>query len=137
MDAAKMSRFEIEQGNKTIFPPAMLDRPAKTSRLPRFTRSRFVHSFTITSRDLEIIMLVARHRFLRSTHVVALLNASPQGVLRRLQLLFHHGYLERPRAQLEYFHQAGSKEIAYGIGSKGAKLLREKFGDSFAEGRWS
>jgi hypothetical protein len=29
-------------------------------------------------------------------------------VLRRLQLLFHHGYLDRPRAQIDYY-RAGSR----------------------------
>jgi len=43
--------------------------------------------------------------------------------LRRLQRLFHHGYLDRPRSQLEYFHQGGSKSIVYGLDRKGAKLL--------------
>jgi len=40
-----------------------------------------------------------------------------------LQLLFHHGYLDRPRSQLAYFHQGGSKTIVYGLGNKGARLL--------------
>lgn len=105
-------------------------------RLPRFARSSLARSMEITTRDLDILTSVARHRFLRSTHVVALLGASAQGVLRRLQLLYHHGYLERPRAQLEYYHQGGSREIAYGLGSKGAKLLGERLGDTFAKERW-
>ncbi len=105
-------------------------------RLPRFTRSRLVRPIDITGRDLEILTLVARHRFLRSTHIIALLDASAQRVLRRLQLLYHHGYLERPRAQLEYYKLGGSQEIAYGLGSKGAKVLSERLGEAFAKERW-
>jgi hypothetical protein len=43
---------------------------------------------------------------------------------RRLQWLFHHGYLERPRAQLQYYERSGSQTIAYGLGNKGGSLLQ-------------
>jgi hypothetical protein len=55
-----------------------------------------------------------------------LVGGSPQGVVRRLQLLFHHGYLERPRAQLKFVAGGGSQAIAYGLGRKGAELLRRE-----------
>jgi DNA-binding Lrp family transcriptional regulator len=89
----------------------------------------------LTERDREIIRHVHRHRFLRSSHIVSLLGSSPQQVLRRLQLLFHHGYLERPRAQIDYYHQGGSRHIAYGLGDKGAALLKEE-GVVFRQLRW-
>jgi hypothetical protein len=57
---------------------------------------------------------------------VALLGGSRQPILRRLQLLFHHGYLERPRAQLRYYEHGGSEPIAYGLGNKGGSLLRKE-----------
>jgi DNA-binding Lrp family transcriptional regulator len=78
----------------------------------------------ITKRDREIISLVHRHRFLRSNHIATLLPGSSQQVLRRLQLLYHHGYLERPRAQLEYYERGGSRPMVYGLGKKGAALLK-------------
>lgn len=81
-----------------------------------------------TKRDREIIFLVHRHRFLRSHHITALLKGSPQQVVRRLQLLYHHGYLERPRAQLEYYGRGGSRPMVYGLGSKGAKVLEKELG---------
>jgi len=65
---------------------------------------------------------VARHRFLTSDHVTALLDASQKQVLRRLQVLFHHGYLTRPRAQLTYY-EAGSRPMVYGLGKLGAETL--------------
>jgi len=43
---------------------------------------------------------------------------------RRLQWLFHHGYLERPRAQLQYYEHSGSQTIAYGLGNKSGSLLQ-------------
>src|ERR1043166_6750671 len=95
-------------------------------RLPRFQRTPGIAPMQLTARDRDIIRHVHRHRFLRSSHIVALTNGSPQQTLRRLQLLFHHGYLERPRAQIDYFHRSGSCPLVYGIGSKGASLLRRE-----------
>jgi hypothetical protein len=77
----------------------------------------------IRPRDVELMRHVARHRFLRSTNLVGLLGASAQQILRRLQLLFHHGYLDRPRAQLAYFQRGGSQALVYGLANKGAELL--------------
>jgi hypothetical protein len=46
-------------------------------------------------------------------------------------LLYHHGYLERPRAQIDYYHQGGSRHIVYGLGNKGVAFLKEKGGSVF------
>lgn len=94
-------------------------------RLPRFTRSTKIDPVQLTSRDRAIIRLVDLHRFLRSSHIIDLLGESRQAVLRRLRLLYHHGYLERPRAQIDYFHTGGSREIVYGLGNKGGRLLKD------------
>lgn len=106
------------------------------ARLPRFQRHPSVAPIKLTARDQQIIRLVYRHRFLRSNHIVSLLGGSPQQLLRRLQLLYHHGYLERPRAQIAYYHRGGSRLIAYGLGSKGESLLKHELGDSFHEVSW-
>lgn len=95
----------------------------ESSRLPRFKRSPHAAPLRITDRDHEIVRLVHRHRFIRSRHIVALIGGSPQQVLRRLQSLYHHGYLERPRAQIDSYHKGGSRHIAYGVGNKGGKLI--------------
>jgi hypothetical protein len=87
----------------------------------------------LTERDREIIRLVHRHRFLRSPHILALIPGSPQQTLRRLQVLYQHGYLERPRQQIEYYHRGVPRHIVYGVGDKGATLLRQESGDSFSE----
>jgi len=80
--------------------------------------------------------LVDRHRFLRSIQIAGLIGDDSRQLLRRLQLLYHHGYLERPRAQLEYYHQGGSRPMVYGLGDKGAALLREGHSDSGDRIRW-
>jgi DNA-binding Lrp family transcriptional regulator len=97
-------------------------------RSSRFKRASTVAPIHITNRDREIIRLVHRHNFLRSHRIVALLEASPQQVLRRLNLLYHHGYLTRPRAQLEYYQHGGTRPMVYGLGSKGGKLLERELG---------
>lgn len=76
----------------------------------------------LTDRDREIIRCVSEHRFLRSTHILSLTSGSRQQVLRRLQLLFHHGYLDRPRAQIDYY-KSGSRPMVYSPGTQAVKLL--------------
>lgn len=106
------------------------------TRLPRFQRSATPGAFSLTIRDRAIIQFMHRHRFLRSSQIVLLLEDSPQPILRRLQLLYHHGYLERPRAQLGYYHLSGSRPIVYGLGNKGAALLRNELGMQVPDVNW-
>jgi protein involved in plasmid replication-relaxation len=106
-------------------------------RLPRFNRVSAVDPLQFTERDHKIIRLVHRHRFLCSTQIVSLIGGSPQQLLRRLQLLYHHGYLERPRAQIQYYERGGSKSIAYGLGNKGGTLLRQEFGIAVDKISWN
>ena len=92
---------------------------------------------TLTARDTAILTLIHRHRFLRSTHVTTLLDGSRQHLLRRLQRLYHHGYLERPRAQLDYFHTGGSRALVYGLGNRGAAHLKHALALPFHRLDWS
>ncbi len=98
-------------------------------RRPRFARTTDEPQFQITDRDVDIIRHVAEHRFLRSTHISTFLNAPHKKILDRLSPLFLGGYLDRPRAQLEYHVRGGGSEaIVYALGSKGAQLLAERDG---------
>jgi len=83
-------------------------------------------------RDAQIIRAVYDHRLLDSSHIIKLLgNGSEQQIKRRLQLLYHNRYLDRPRAQLTtYFGQPGSTKMVYALGNKGADLLASEFGIS-------
>ncbi len=94
------------------------------SRLPRFERVAAVALIRLMARDHKIIRLIHRHRFLRSQQIIALIGGSAQNLSRRLQWLFHHGYLERPRAQLQYYERSGSQTIAYGLGNKSGSMLQ-------------
>ncbi len=96
-------------------------------RNPRFRRKISVPIPHLTERDRQIIRQVFRYRFLRSTHIAALVGGSQQQTLRRLQSLYHHGYLDRPRAQIDYYRR-GSRAMVYGLGNKGMDLLVQEDG---------
>ena len=108
--------------------------------LPRRKR-RFVREtpdpFQLTDRDIALVRLVAQHRFLRSTHLSDLCQASHKKVCNRLTSLFHAGYLDRPRAQFEPFREGGgSSAMVYALASRGARLLVEHGFDA-AEVDWT
>jgi hypothetical protein len=92
-------------------------------RKHRFERSPDALGLQFTARDLEIFRHVAHHRFLNSRQIIALVGGSAQHVLRRLQRLFHLGYFDRPRAQMRYFSEHGSRPLVYAITSKGARII--------------
>jgi hypothetical protein len=73
---------------------------------------------------------------LRSTHICSLISGSSQHILRRLKFLYHHGYLERPRIQIEYYHEGGSREFVYGLGRKGALFIHKELGCELGSLLW-
>lgn len=109
-----------------------METSASNRRLPRFNRAETPPRFQLTERDIEVIRQVARHRLLRSTHISQLLQASHKKICERLTPLYHAGYLDRPRAQLEYFVRGGgSSPLVYALGNRGAQLLasHDNFGN--------
>jgi hypothetical protein len=107
------------------------------TRLPRFRRASEVARIELTNRDQDILRQVHRHRFLRSHHLISLIGGSRQQVLRRLQLLYHHGYLDRPRAQIDYFYRGGSRAIVYGLGNKGVAFLKRELSLPYHRLHWA
>lgn len=107
-------------------------------RLPRFKRDpEAAGSFQFTPRDLELLRQVAEHRFIKSEWLIKLVGGSRQQVLRRLNLLYHHGYLDRPHCQLDYYHQGGSRSMIYGLASRGAGRLRRDLNMPFERMDWT
>jgi DNA-binding Lrp family transcriptional regulator len=100
------------------------------ARRARFERCHSIPHIRITPRDINILAHLDRHRLLRSREISQLVNGSPQQILRRLQLLFHHGYVDRPRSQIEYFYKGGSQPLAYSLSPHGIALVREHFSQS-------
>jgi hypothetical protein len=94
------------------------------TRRPRFERSASIPHIRITERDINILAHLDRHRLLRSRDISQLVRGSRQQVLRRLQLLFHHGYVDRPRSQIEYFYKDGSQPLVYTLSPRGVELVR-------------
>src|SRR3954449_12078951 len=104
-------------------------------RRPRFERAP-IRPMVLTPRDLLILRAVHRHRLLRSTQLIALSEGSRQTTLRRLQLLFHHGYLDRPPMQLDWYAR-GSEPLVYALGNRGAEVVLEAEGAARPRGvRW-
>lgn len=87
-------------------------------------------TFALTPRDLEIVRLVYDYRHLESRHVRALIGGSDQQITRRLQGLFHNGYLARytARQRMRPDLGKGSPLMAYGLERKGWRLLQEHAG---------
>ena len=106
-------------------------------RHPRFRRAENFAAMELTARDADILRAVNRHRFLRSHQIAELVGGSRQQVLRRLQKLYHHGYVERPTCQLDYYQRAGSRSIAYGLASRGAAHLRRADNTPFSRFDWT
>lgn len=105
---------------------APLPAPSNESgRLPRFSRDpRQKPPFALQSRDVAIIRLVAQHRVISSGDIQLVVGGSGQGVLRRLQRLYHHGYLDRPRCQIE----RGNAPLVHALGQRGADLVAQETG---------
>jgi len=89
-------------------------------RRKRFQRDPKV-SLKLTDRDRDIIYWVYRHRFLSSEHLISLVEGSHQGILRRLSLLYHSSYLDRPRRQKLVF--GNNHCLIYGLGNRGANVI--------------
>ena len=102
-----------------------MDTQTTPDRLPRYVRHRHRRpAFALQLRDGEIVRLVAQHRVIASGDIQLLLGGSEQGILRRLQKLFHAGYLDRPRSQ----RQLGNAPMVYALGQQGADLVARETG---------
>jgi hypothetical protein len=93
--------------------------PAFRPHLPRFARAKASHRprIALQDRDLELHRTVSNYRLISTPQLLRLFeDESRDGIYRRLQGLFHHGYLDRigtnPNASL-----------VYGLGRRGAEIL--------------
>ena len=94
--------------------------------IPQPDRYAELHgNFTLTPRDLEILAIVHRYRYLEARHIRALVPGSGQQITRRLQGLFHNGYVGRflPPQRMRLDLEQGAPLIAYGLELAGARAL--------------
>ena len=91
-------------------------------RYKKFERTKTWPKFRIIETDLKILQNLADYRFLDSSHILALNPEVPtRTIQRRLQSLFHAGFIERPVYQFPSYQ--GPRHFIYTLGKKGAELL--------------
>jgi hypothetical protein len=95
-------------------------RPRKRSRLHRKATGK---PLALSPRDLEIFKLLNRYRYLRSTFIHALVGGYKIALIKRLGVLFHDGYLDRPAQQWQAIN-ARYMPAVYELGTRGAQALR-------------
>lgn len=102
-------------------------------KFKKFERSKTPPKFRINETDLKILQDLGDYRYLDARQILALHKEDNERTLkRRLQLLFHAGFLDRPSQQFSYLRP--SSHIIYALGKKGAKLI---FSDRRAEANWT
>jgi hypothetical protein len=87
-------------------------------RRPRYKRTTSDDDLglRLQDRDREMLTLVYSYRFLSSQQIQRLVEGSDQVLLRRLQKLYHAGYLDRLKT-------SNNEAILYALGNKGADEL--------------
>lgn len=111
--------------------------PSIQLRRPRYKREA-PEPMRLTDDDLAVLRFIARYRFLRSTHLVRLFpERSAKKLIERLGVLYHNQYLDRPRAQLDYYATAGSSPMVYALGNRGANALAEHDGTPRSQVDWT
>ena len=98
--------------------------PRAVIRRKHFERPDEPIRLDVTDRDLDVLEEVARHRFLSSRQIAALVPGTPEKIAKRCGKLFATGLLDKPRRQIDYFVPGGgSRPHVFAISNGGASLL--------------
>jgi hypothetical protein len=104
---------------------------------PRFRREGTPPRIELTTDDADILRQVFRHRFVRADDLYRLFGKrSADRLSRRLTLLFRAEYLDRPNAQIDRYHEGGSRAFVYGLGNAGARYLKGTLGLAIGATDW-
>lgn len=121
-----------EQNVPTISTPRLRVIPFRR-RLPRFTRAKRSHRppIALQGRDIEILRTAHEYRLISTPQFLLLFeDESRDGIYRRLQKLFHHGYLDRVGTN-------PNAPLIYALGRRGAEVLqvsiRKDVGDRYVQ----
>jgi len=99
----------------------------------KFERGEEKPRFRLGEDEFKLIQNLADYRFLSSNHLLALNpHLAERTMQRKLQNLYHSGYIDRPASQ--FSHDKPSSHIIYAIGKKGAQLV---FADRRAQANWT
>ncbi|MEI9996401.1 MAG: replication-relaxation family protein [Rhizomicrobium sp.] len=94
---------------------------------PRFKRVGEPERIELTDDDIAILKWVWKLRFVRADDLHRLFDGrSSDKLSRRLMRLYRSGILDRPLAQIDRYHQGGSKALVYGLDNAGAKYLKDE-----------
>ena len=98
--------------------------PKRRSRMHRVATSKHLQ---FTERDIEILRLLSRYRYLRSSHLQALIGGkSHKRFIERLGHLYHEGgYVDRPAQQWQAIN-ARYMPAVYELGDAGERFLIEQ-----------
>jgi hypothetical protein len=105
-----------------------------TNPLPRHQRATSPPPFRLTPRDLAVINAVYTYRVLRRDQIQTLFFPSKNTANERLKRLYHHGYLARRWAPVEYGQ--GSGQTLYLLATKGAQRIAQERGADVSEIAW-
>src|ERR1700676_1338787 len=96
-------------------------------RRSRMARSGMDKRIALGDRDIEILRLLARYRFLRSTHLHVLAGGrSAKRFVERLGDLYHEcGYVNRPQQQWQTINARYTPAV-YELGEAGARVLEQR-----------
>lgn len=102
-----------------------------STRLPKFTRAKrsWRPSLVLQERDLDLLRTAADYRLITTPQYLLLyFEEGRDGIYRRLQTLFHHGYLDRLGTN-------PNAPMLYALGRRGAEALevsyRKEVGDRY------
>ncbi len=108
-----------------------------SKRRPLFKRAP-AKKICLTEDDVDIIKYVGKYRFRRMSDILRRFSHRSEKHLRaRVRLLYDHGYLDLPRAQLDDHCTTGKPEKIYALGDRGAQLIAELDGVMPPKSSWS
>lgn len=113
-------------------PLPVLETRTQAKRRPRYCRvgERERPALKLTDRDRELIKTIYDHRFVTSRQLQELIPGSAQGVLRRLQKLYHNHFIDRLKV-------SNNDPIIYALGNRGADELTLHYGIDRQEIEWT
>ncbi|MDO8728902.1 MAG: replication-relaxation family protein [bacterium] len=91
------------------------------STLKKSVRGATADPLQIQPRDIALLRDVWEFRFLNTEQILGLHDGSRRNLRGRLNLLFQHGYLDRPTVQKSA--RLATSHIVYSLGRKGAEVL--------------